>query len=388
MAGEVIDFDRSRAILIGVAHYDDKRFREIPAAENSVARMHAVLTDPSLGGWPEPRVSVHVDPRATGSFAADLADLAVTAEEALFFYFVGHGALSTMNELCLALSDTRWDHVEPTGLHYAAVKRILKHSAARLKAVILDCCYSGQAIEALSGNVIDSLALSGSTVITAADQAAHVVPLEQQATACTSFTHHLLSILEEGRSHGPDVLTLQEVYPILQNRLREHDLPAPNQRTTESAGLFPLARNRAVAIASLRVTATAAQLPVGERFALVIWRTSSSYLVDADGRRYDETDDDEEALLEDDRQWWSIARWRTPNLKALVVVTDGRVGRIREVQGVDEKTTAAGRNSKLVLMVSPPLDSDGVVRTLPGLPFALGDAYPAVQGKLREYINF
>ncbi|MEY9935902.1 caspase domain-containing protein [Streptacidiphilus sp. MAP5-3] len=387
-----IDYARSRAILIGVADYDDAGFLPVPAAANSLNAMHTMLTDSASGAWPEPRVSVFRNPRNTGAFAAHLAELAKSAEDTLFFYFVGHGCLSTMSELCLTLSDTVKRHADLTGLPYRAVKNnILGNSAARLKAVVLDCCFSGQAIESLSGDVIDSLIARGTTIITAADhdQAAHVVPTSEQAQACTSFTRHLLDIVEVGRPHGTEMLTLQEIYPLLQNRLREYGLPEPNQRTTDTAGFFPLARNRALAPLADRESASTEAAPgVGERYALVVWRKSRALLDDPTGRWYGETQRGEQAQEEADRMWWPIARWRIPNLKSLVVVTDGRVHRIREVFGVDEETTSAGDNGKLALRVSAPLEPERLADRLPGLPFALDDAHPAVQGRMREYVTF
>lgn len=391
---EGIDFAHSRAILIGVAQYDDDGFRPVPAAANSLTAMQAMLTDPTLGGWPEDRVSVHLDPRATGAFAARLADLAASAEDALFLYFVGHGTLSTRSELCLTLSDTDRRHADMTGLEYRKVKEVLGRSPARLKAVVLDCCFSGQAIESLGGEVIDSMVAQGTTVITAADhdQAAHVVPGAEQAEACTSFTSHLLDIVKAGRPYGTETLTLQEIYPLLRNRLAEHGLPEPNQRTTDTAGLFPLARNRAhpaAVMQSVALPSTALTgLGVGERYALVVWRKNVTLLADPTGRWYGETGRDEQVQREADRMWWPIARWRIPNLKALVVVNDGRVRRIREVFGVDEERTTAGDAGMLALEVSAPLALHWLTERLPGLPFALGDAHPAVQGRMREYVTF
>jgi len=389
-----IDYARSRALLIGVAQYDDEGFRPVPAAANSLTAMRAMLTDPTLGGWPEDRVSVHLNPRVTGAFTALLADLAASAEDALFFYFVGHGTLSIRSELCLTLSDTDKRHADMTGLEYRKVKEVLGRSPARLKAVVLDCCFSGQAVESLSGDVIDSMVAKGTTVITAADhdQAAHVVPAAEQVEACTSFTRHLLDIVEAGRPHGTETLTVQEVYPLLRNRLTEHGLPEPNQRTTDTAGRFPLARNRALlTTVKLNVElakAAPTELGAGERYALVVWRKSVALLADPTGRWYGETGRDEQVQQEADRMWWPIARWRIPNLKALVVVNDGRVHRIREVFGVDEESTAAGDTGKLALEVSAPLAPEQLAERLPGLPFALGDAQPAVQGRMREYVTF
>lgn len=354
----------------------------MPAAANSVDRLKDVLTDPALGGWPEERVAVFLDPRETGAFQATLYDLAETAEDGLLLYFVGHGMLSDMSELCLALSDTRADRAESTGLPYASIKKILASSPAAVKTVILDCCYSGQAIEALSsGSIADSTAVAGVTTLTAADLAAHVVPLEQQTAACTSFTHHLTELISRGRLNGGPALTLHDIYPALKARLKENGLPAPNWRTTDTAAMFPMARN-----AAGLPPEEATSRPVGESQALIIWRREGKTLYDVDGRPYGETGEGENVQLDADRKWWPIARSRFPTLRALVFVVDGQVNRVREIIGIDEDETREG--NKLALDVSPPLTSAEMDERLPGLPVTLGATLPAVRGKLREYLAY
>jgi hypothetical protein len=386
VATELLDYQNSRAMLIGVAAYRDSEFRELPAAKNSLDRMHDMLTDPALGGWPEDRVCVFLNPAQSGSFAADLTDLAIRTQDSLLFYFVGHGQLDQRMHLCLALSDTRHDHPDLTGLPYDTVKKIIGASPARVKAVILDCCHSGQAIESLGGDSIaDATAASGVTTLTATDGAkpAHVVRREMQADRCTSFTEHLLDIVRSGRPHGEPSWTLHDLYQVLRARLLNAGLPAPNIRHTDTAGLFRLARNTSHALSDGRANSTGA---AGSNYALMVWRKAAHAQRDWDGRQYGETGAGENTQLDADRMWWPIARWRFPYLRALVFITDGAVNRIREVYGVDEETTAD--SPSLALHVSPPLSADEVAERLPALPVTLGSKLPAVRGKLREYLVF
>ena len=118
----------------------------------------------------------------------------------------------------------------------------------------------------------------------------------------------------------------------------------------------------------------------------MVWRKTGHVHRDYDGRLYGETGEGENVQLDADRMWWRIARWRLPNLKALVFITNGTVNRIREVYGVDEETT--GDSSSLALHVSPPLSAYEVAERLPTLPVTLGSERPAVQGKLSEYLVF
>ncbi|MHC5264214.1 caspase family protein [Streptomyces sp. UC4497] len=368
--------------MIGVTNFHDTSLTSVPAAANSVNRLKEVLTDPALGGWPEDRVSVFLDPRETGAFQATLSDLVQSATDGLLLYFVGHGTLSDMSELCLVLSDTRTDLADATGLPYTAVKKILARSPATIRTVILDCCYSGQAIQALGvGSIADATAVAGVTTLTAADFAAHVVPLEQQSTACTSFTQHLIDAIREGRPNGNAALTLHELFPALKARLKESGLPAPNLRTTDTAAMYAIAHNAATPPHD-----ETPHRPIEESQALIIWRRNGKILYDADGRPYGETGGGEELQLDADRKWWPIARWRLPALRALVFVVDGEVNRIREIIDVDEDMT--GDSSSLALQVSPPLTLAELEERLPGLPVTLGTPLPSGQGKLREYLTY
>jgi hypothetical protein len=50
-------------------------------------------------------------------------------------------------ELCLTLPNTEFNHPDVTGIEYRHIRSALLHSPARIKVVILDCCFSGRAIE-------------------------------------------------------------------------------------------------------------------------------------------------------------------------------------------------------------------------------------------------
>jgi hypothetical protein len=114
---------------------------------------------------------------------------------------------------------------------------------------ILDCCYSGRAIQALSDSdgIADIVHVDGVYTLAASDQVAHVPPLDQQAGVCTSFTGELLDLLRTGLQDGPAQLQLDQLYPQLRGRLAARGLPIPNVRGTGTAGQLPFCRNVAYA---------------------------------------------------------------------------------------------------------------------------------------------
>src|SRR2546430_2563950 len=201
---ELPDYSRSRAILIGIARYRDSGFPNLPAARNSLRAMRQVLIDEDLCGWPPERITVLEDPVDAPRTLQALRRLTRDTDDILLVYFVGHGVLQRRAQLSLALADTDSEDSDLTGLEYRRIREILLDTPARVKIVILDCCYSGRAIEALSGAVADSTDVQGVYTLTASDNAAHVVPPDQQKTSNTSFTGELVNLIRGGIRGQPE----------------------------------------------------------------------------------------------------------------------------------------------------------------------------------------
>jgi uncharacterized membrane protein HdeD (DUF308 family) len=248
MNADLPDYSRSRAILIGTSNYQDPQFPPLPAVANSLRGLREVLTDPGLCGWPAERTTVLKNPPDVRRLMQNLRRLAQDTEDVLLVYFVGHGTILRRGQLCLVLTDTEADDSDITGLEFERVREALLDSPARTKIVILDCCYSGRAIEALSGTaaVADSTDTHGVYTLTASDHTAHVVALDQQADAYTSFTGELLDLIRTGVADGPEMLPLGLIYLNLRHRLQARGLPAPNQRGTDTADRYAFTRNAAV----------------------------------------------------------------------------------------------------------------------------------------------
>ncbi|MEU4417827.1 caspase, EACC1-associated type [Nocardia salmonicida] len=239
----------SRAILVGVGRYDDETFPDVPAAINSLHTMDELLRDSELCRWPEDRVTVLENYRDAVELALTLRRLAEETTGTLLLYFVGHGVLTDKGELCLATGNTRFRDPDLTGLEFAKVRGILLNSPARVKLVILDCCYSGRVIHGLSpvgdSQLASATDVRGVYTLTAADLTAHVPALAEQKLACTSFTGALRDVVRQGVLGGPPTLALSHLYHELRRLLKQRDLPEPNQRGTDTADLYTFAQNAA-----------------------------------------------------------------------------------------------------------------------------------------------
>jgi hypothetical protein len=242
----------SRAVLIGVSAYEYADFPPIRAARNSLQAMRSLLADPALCGWPTEQVTVIPNPISAADLATNIADLAENTAGVLLLYYVGHGVLSARGELCLTVTSTRPDRPKISGLPWDTVADVLRGCPASRRLAILDCCFAGQAIEALTGDGDPGLAdiahVEGVYTLTATtrNRAAHVPPPGQQDTACTSFTGELQDLVRSGLPGKAPELTFGDIYPALRQRLRGKGLPAPGQRGTDAVGQFAFTANAAV----------------------------------------------------------------------------------------------------------------------------------------------
>ncbi|MFE6869303.1 caspase family protein [Kitasatospora sp. NPDC057692] len=238
---ELPDRSDSRAILIGTGTYQNTGFPALPAVANSLKGMAGILTE--LGGWPKERVTVLENPSDVRVLVPELRELITQTEGALFLYYAGHGIVLPNGQLCLALTDTTPGNADVDGLTYQKVRDLLLDSRARVIAVVLDCCYSGRAVTALSGPDDGSLDIKGVYTLAASTGRAHVVPLKEQARTATSFTQELMGLVRAGVPAGPALLTFGTLYKHLARRLNALSLPKPVQGNTDTAHGFLFARN-------------------------------------------------------------------------------------------------------------------------------------------------
>lgn len=261
MAADPIDFSASRAILVGTAdHAGGSGLTAMPAALNSLDAMRALLTGPNCG-WPVARVTEFRD-RATGDGVdREVATLIGEATDVVLFYYVGHGQLLRGgDDLGMALTDTS-TQVElrrATSLRLNDLREDLRYSGARVKLVILDCCFSGIATKNIQGpgnlaDQIDRAARVTGTFTLTASRANQAAIHEDGNGGLTYFTKVLTDVVGDGIAGAPAELTLADIHHELDERFRYLpiknglDRPEPTRLFQDSADRFVFARNAAPA---------------------------------------------------------------------------------------------------------------------------------------------
>jgi hypothetical protein len=232
--------ENSRAVLIGVGTYKHSdRLPHIPAAAHNLTDLHAQLTAP--GGVLDPENCWTVaNPSSSSHIGEILEQAAERASDTLLVYYTGHGVLDTRGRLHLALTSTHPDRARWTALPFTTLREAILDSPATTRILILDCCFSGRALEALSDGpdaILGQADIAGTYVL--ASSARNETSYAPTGHRNTAFTAALLS----AAAITPG-LTLDDLYVHTQRHLRSHGHPLPQRSAFNAAGqliLFPVA---------------------------------------------------------------------------------------------------------------------------------------------------
>jgi len=152
----------------------------------------------------------------------------------------------TNNQLYLAAGDTTDAHLQFNALPFNSVREAIRDSGAAKKILILDCCFSGRALNPMGTE--DSILRSNLDIADTyalASAPANQVAIASRDKKHTAFTSELLRILSEGLDTGRPGITLQEIYETIRSELRKKpELPVCQATNFQDAWKIVFARNR------------------------------------------------------------------------------------------------------------------------------------------------
>lgn len=231
----MLERDRTgwRAALIGVSRYTD--LPGIPAATNNVADLAKLLTSSSGGAIAANNCTVVRNPSDVAQLGAAVSTAARQAHDVLIVYYSGHGVVDHRGQLYLTLTGSNRDGITWNGVPFDTLRRELLASPAHARILILDCCFSGRAFEAMSdaSSLIEGqVDIYGTYTITSSDRnEPSEAPVGHRHTA---FTAALLEAAEDTSR------TLDQLYTTLEQILARRGYPKPHRRSVESAGSLRL----------------------------------------------------------------------------------------------------------------------------------------------------
>ncbi|MEV6111542.1 esterase-like activity of phytase family protein [Streptomyces sp. NPDC052109] len=239
---------RSAAVLIGVSEY--RHLPRLPAVRNNLVRLMEALTDEAMWGLPIDKCVLAGDPTTSKDLIGPVKRAARMAEDTLVVYYAGHGFVDRRGALHLTLTDSERGEADTTVPYDWLREALLKHSKARRRIIILDCCYSGRALEGMSDPAAQlSVAAAVSGSYTLASAPPNEEALSPRGEECTAFTGELFRVLRHGiREDGQEkepYLTLDMIYEEVRRALRARGLPLPEVQDRNRIGRLPFVRNLA-----------------------------------------------------------------------------------------------------------------------------------------------
>ncbi|MCG5220630.1 caspase, EACC1-associated type [Streptosporangium sp. KLBMP 9127] len=225
-------------MLIGAGAFRDPELPDIPAVRTNLEDLRQVLTHPVHGLLTADHCQALADPADQAAVGVALTTAVREAEDLLLVYYCGHGVLDDTGVLHFALTSTNAENVGFSAIHVDLVKRMVGSARAKARVLLLDCCFSGQAVTVMSNRrslALGQLDLAGTYTLTStpANSLSHA-PLGARNTA---FTGALLNAL---RIPGP--LTLDQIHRHIDQELVGRGLPRPQRRSVGAAGNLTVTR--------------------------------------------------------------------------------------------------------------------------------------------------
>ena len=280
-----------RAALIGASRYTHPEITDIPAAANNIHDLAGLLTAPTGAALAHDHCTVLVDPDQPPQIGELVARAANDAEDVLVVYYTGHGLLDRRGRLHLALTGSDPDQPEWSSIPYATLRDELVASRARARILILDCCFSGRAFEAMSA---PSAMVSGQIDIngtyTVASSARNQTSLAPEGDRNTAFTAALLA------AAATTGLTLDQLYSRADEILHHHGYPRPQRRSVNVAGELRLFTPPGL----VRAPFDDATIPVGGTFSPPTSEAAAHF---ESGQRFADDGDDSQA----EKSWHTAA---------------------------------------------------------------------------------
>jgi hypothetical protein len=229
----------SRAVIVGASSYT--HLMPLPSVRASAVDLSAVLTEPADAPFMTERTTLIIDPADPTQVLSAIHSASKDCGDTLLVYFAGHGLVTRHGDLVLATTGTDRGQ-DYTGISYNSIRRIVATSHARRTLVVLDCCLSGRAVDAM-GPPTGLTDAPGTYVLTAAG--ANRLTFAPPDHRHTAFTGSLIDILRHGLSGGARLLDIESIHRELKAQARRLAFPVPELRSRPGARPLALASNAA-----------------------------------------------------------------------------------------------------------------------------------------------
>ncbi len=235
------------AVLFGCGNYETLEPLRCPV--NDVRRTAEVLGRPDVGGFEK----VMCIEENTPSYAImEQLEGLITSEldpdDALLFYFSGHGKQDRSGQLYLATHGTKETALDSTSLSFARIMDYVGRSRCKSVLTILDCCYSGAVKNYFAkGSIEDAFTAAGhekgAFILTSSTETQQ--SMEKEGDELSIFTKYLIEGIESGHADldNDGLITFTEAHRYTFANLAGFGFQRPQKFAMSAEGDFLIARN-------------------------------------------------------------------------------------------------------------------------------------------------
>ncbi|MFI8930301.1 AAA domain-containing protein [Streptomyces sp. NPDC053474] len=232
---------RKYALLVGTAAYEDVNFPALPSVRADVHYLSQVLEMPAVGRYER---CLRVEDSSKVAIKQTIEQFLRDREpdELVVLYLSGHGVYDREGgQLYYVTTDTGADRIQQTALEASFVTDQLEKCAARRKVLLLDCCFSGSAVQGFRSKGSSQSAAapvveaSGVHVITASQHWEQAFTTD--ADQPSQFTRAIVEGLHSGQADldGDGQVSANDLFRYISRDLRK--APDGRQQTPTQSSL-------------------------------------------------------------------------------------------------------------------------------------------------------
>jgi hypothetical protein len=241
-----VDPETTKVILVGTSKCPlDPSIPDLPGVDKNLESLFSLFVDKAIVGVPETNIQLLCNESKAGDINMELLRVAKAADNTLIVYYTGHGLIGEDSPtLLLAAGETTWEYRDANALPFEKVRAAIKRSPASRKILILDCCFSGRALDYMGQDAnlfSSSLDIRGTFALASAP--ANAYALASGRDGHTVFTGELVHLLQQGIPNHKDTFTLEDIFQLVRARLPP-DSPEPERKNWQDADKLAIAYNR------------------------------------------------------------------------------------------------------------------------------------------------
>lgn len=255
------DISTTKVILIGVSHYEDINFPNIPHIQNNIRDLRAIFINPDYFGINVNNI-VTIENKKNDEIIKLLRnEVKQQGFKTLIIYYAGHGFRADIKKLYLTGSNSVKDPhiIQGTGIDFDTIKSLLEqNNQINTRILILDACYSGIATQSGGGlfNWLPNLykdkkeiqlieRIKGSYILSSSAYNEVSTFDSSKPEGYTHFTQGFINIIKNGldNDNKQTALSLSTIFKDLTEKLPKIPAPSPQKKDDLNVSEFFFVKN-------------------------------------------------------------------------------------------------------------------------------------------------